>query len=67
MRLEGGGGVTHWMLSRKIFLCRLAPPFPRPFPPEESQLRQGRIRLSSSPLPRPDIVDMYGLWGLHET
>jgi hypothetical protein len=21
------------MLSRKIFLCRLAPPFPRPLPP----------------------------------
>ena len=28
------------MLSRKTFLCRLAPPFPRPFPP----------------FPRPDIV-----------
>jgi hypothetical protein len=31
---------TYWMLSRKTFLCRLAPPFPRPFPP----------------FPRPDIV-----------
>ena len=31
---------THWMLSRRTFLCRLAPPLPRPLPP----------------LPRPDIV-----------
>ncbi|CAJ0917756.1 unnamed protein product [Ranitomeya imitator] len=33
------GLVMPWMLSRRTFLCRLAPPFPRPFPP----------------LPRPDI------------
>lgn len=32
---------THWMLSRRTFLCLFAPPLPRPFPP----------------LPRPDIVD----------
>jgi hypothetical protein len=30
------------MLSRKIFLCRLAPPLPRPFPPEETQ-RMGEV------------------------
>lgn len=31
---------TYWMLSRRTFLCRLAPPLPRPLPP----------------FPRPDIV-----------
>jgi hypothetical protein len=30
------------MLSRKIFLCRLAPPLPRPFPPEATK-RRGEI------------------------
>ena len=38
--------MTHWMLSRKIFLCLLAPPFPSPFPP----------------LPRPDIMYVFGWW-----
>jgi hypothetical protein len=35
---EEGRGTN--MLSRKIFLCRLAPPFPSPFPPGEDE-REG--------------------------
>ena len=34
------GLVIPWMLSRRIFLWRLAPPFPSPLPP----------------FPRPDIM-----------
>jgi len=29
----GGVRATHWMLSRRTFLCRLAPPLPSPLPP----------------------------------
>ena len=36
------GLVIPWMLSRKTFRWRLAPPFPRPFPP----------------LPRPDMLNV---------
>ena len=36
------GFVIPWMLSRKIFLWRLAPPFPSPFPP----------------FPRPDMMKL---------
>src|ERR1041384_673728 len=32
-RRRMAGLVMPWMLSRNTFLCRLAPPFPRPFPP----------------------------------
>jgi len=32
-RRRMAGFVMPWMLSRKIFLWRLAPPFPRPLPP----------------------------------
>jgi hypothetical protein len=32
------------MLSRKIFLCRLAPPFPSPFPPGEGRVEVSRAR-----------------------
>uniref|UniRef100_A0A8R7PJ07 Uncharacterized protein n=1 Tax=Triticum urartu TaxID=4572 RepID=A0A8R7PJ07_TRIUA len=38
--LRIAGLVMPWMLSRRTFRCRLAPPFPSPLPP----------------LPRPDIV-----------
>ena len=40
------GLVIPWMLSRKIFRWRLAPPFPSPLPP----------------LPRPDIVSSCMNW-----
>lgn len=32
-RRRMAGLVMPWMLSRRIFRWRLAPPFPRPFPP----------------------------------
>ena len=32
-RRRMAGLVIPWMLSRRTFLCRLAPPLPRPFPP----------------------------------
>ena len=32
-RRRMAGFVMPWMLSRKIFLWRFAPPFPRPLPP----------------------------------
>ena len=42
---KNAGFVMPWMLSLRIFLCFLAPPFPSPLPP----------------LPRPDMMKSFAL------
>jgi hypothetical protein len=60
--LNGHAGLvkmTHWMLSLRTFRCRLAPPFPRPFPPNhQGQLCKQGPSVPTGPFPRPDMVSV---------